>query len=274
MGSDEDYVEYSLQLILAVLGASASTFISISEPSTYLSLLVLPFLYGHTAYISQDGFNYSSLMSLSALMLIVTGGVSALTAIFYSIGNVLVSMFSSGSGFKEFYGSVSLPLLILGALIGLSVFGYGSLTPGFQDEVAEKAGQQIGNFSAGIVEDMGLVENQKQSQLRLVNNTARTAVALTAQKVLNEVESTPELQNSLATAEDNVTQQIYRRTKAGMGQQDIDISQKMAETMTNYFKRMNLILLVPLITGFFYTLQPILGISTAIFGKLWMLLYG
>jgi hypothetical protein len=274
MELETEYIEYGIQLSLALIGVTLAYFIDPSQPATLLGLIFVPILYGYTAYISHEGFSHSALMSLPALIFVITGGLTAVLAVFYSIGNILVSLFSHGTQFKDFYGSTSLPLLILGLLTGTSVFLYASFVPGVQDDLAETAGQKVGEFSGDLVSDMNLIEDQKRAQMRLVNSTSRSAVALTRQKVLSEVEITPELQNSFATAEQNVTEQVYRNAASRLGEQEVDISEKMSETLTQQFKRMNFIIVVPLITGIFYTLQPLIGILTGIFGKLSLLLDG
>lgn len=274
MELETEYIEYGVQLSLALIGVTLAYFINLSNPVTLAGLVFIPVLYGYTAYISHEGFSRSSLMSLPALIFVITGGFTALIALFYSIGNILVSVFSHGTQFKDFYGSTTLPLLVLGLVVGTGIFFYGSFNPGFQDSLAQDAGAAIGNFSGETLKDMNLVENQKKAQYRLINSTARSAVILTRQKVFSEVQPTVELQKSFATAEENVTAQVYRRAKSRLENRKVDVSGRIEQAVTSHLKQLNFILVVPLVAGIFYTLQPLIGVLTGIFGKLSLLLDG
>jgi hypothetical protein len=271
MGLETDYVEYGVELSLAILGLSAAYFIDPSRPITFLSLLFIPLLYGYTAYISHDGFNYASLVALSGLMFTVVGGLTAVIAVFYGVGNVLVSFFSYGTRFKDFYGSTSLPVLVMSFLLGASIFAYGAVNPGFQEDLSERAGSEIGDFAGDMISESGIIEEQRNSQMRMINSTAVLAVRLTSQEVMNKTERSYELQQAFVQSEEPVKERVYDRFSEEFDRQDRDLSTRVEERMAEQMKKMNFIMVIPIVTGFIYGIQPILGILTGLFGKFFLL---
>jgi hypothetical protein len=268
MGLETDYVEYGVELSLAILGLSAAYFVDPSRPVTFLSLMFIPVLYGYTAYISHDGFNRASLVALSALVFTVVGGLTAVIAVFYGVGNVLVSFFSYGTRFKDFYGSTSLPVLIMSLILGASIFAYGAFNPDFQDNLAETAGEKLGGATGDIVSSSDIMQEQRISQMQVVNSTSVLAVRLTSQEVMNSTENSHELQQAFIDAEEEVKRRVYQRYSDEVGRQDREISDRVEDRMTEQLKEMNFVMVIPLVTGFLYGLQPILGLLTGIFGKI------
>lgn len=266
MGSDEEYIQYGIELSLAVAGVAASYFIDFSFPITFATLLFIPILFGYTAYISREGFNRASLTSLTALIFVLVGGITALTALLYSIGNIMVSMFSSGTGFKDFYSATSLPLLIVGIIIGASVYGYGAYNPDFKQEKLNQASQQIGGLAQETFGNSEIIESQKNAQLRTINVTARNAVLLTTQKVINRSNPSSEVRVALMDAETEVPQEIYEKTRAEMSSTQPDISNRVSNVFMENFSGSNFLLVIPLLAGFFYSMQPLIGVLTGLFG--------
>jgi len=267
MGLETEYVEYGIQLSLAILGVSATYLIQFTNPVTFLSLAFIPVLYGYTTYISHDGFNHATLASLTALIFSVLGGITAIAAVFFSVGNILVSALSGGTNFKDFYGATSIPLLISGLLIGATVFAYGTTNPNFKQDKIDQASKEIGEKAQIMFEDSGLLEEQKNSQLRIVNQTARTSVLLTTQKVINESSPSRDVRATLVDAETTVPEEMYRKTKERMDKQSPDISGKVENIFAQNFSGQKFILVIPLLSGLFYSLQPLIGLLTAFFAK-------
>lgn len=270
MGSDEEYIQYGIELSLAVAGVAASYFIDFSFPITFATLLFMPVLFGYTAYISRDRFNKASLTSLTALIFVLVGGITALTALLYSVGNVMVSMFSSGTGFKDFYSATSLPLLIVGVLIGASVYGYGAYNPDFKQEKLNQTSQQIGGLAQDTFGNSEIIESQRRAQIRTVNLTARNAVLLTTQKVINRSNPSNEVRVALMDAETEVPQEIYERTRAEMSSRQPDISNRVSNVFMENFSGSNFLLVIPILAGFFYSMQPLIGVLTGLFGSIFI----
>jgi hypothetical protein len=263
MELEEEYIEYAAELCLAIFAVVAAYFVDSSNPVTLAGLILVPVLFGYTSYISQKGFNYASLASIPALFFVALGGFTAVIAIFASLGNLMVSAFSYGQKFKEFYSSTSLPLLAIGLLIGASIFGYGTFNPSFKEDMKDDAGNEIGKAAMEALPSSQLIENQKQKQIELVNSTSTTAVRLTAQEVMNNTEETEELRNAFQEAEEPVKTQIYQ----SISQEKANSTERVKEATTQQVKNLNFVLVIPLLGGLFYSLQPLLGVLTAIFAK-------
>jgi hypothetical protein len=274
MSLETDYIEYGVEVSLSILGLSAAYFIDPSSPITFLSLLLVPILYGYTAYISHDGFNHASLVSLSALVFTVVGGLTAVVAVLYGVGNVLVSLFSHGMRFKEFYSATSIPLLAVGILIGSSMFAYGTLNPEFQNNVIESVGEEAGEISGSLPAVSAMVENQKTKQIELVNTTTVTAVRLTSQEVMNDTGASPKLSKAFQQAEQPVKERIYSQYREGMENRSTSLSKRIEDSITRQLKTLSFVIVIPIVAAFFYSLQPLLGLLTAICAKSFKLIDG
>lgn len=270
MGLETDYIEYGVQLSLAVLGISASYLIDFSTPSTLLTLLFLPVLYGYTAYISRESFNKATLTTLITPIFGVVGGITALLIIPYSIGNILVSMLSGGDHFKDFYGSTSIPLLITGLIIGTSIFAYGAANPEFKQDKVDSAATEISKITEETIERTGMLENQKNTQLQSINRTAKAATELTIQKVYNKTDPKRETAEALEEARTEVPETIYQQTQNQFDQKQVDLSNRIKPIFKDMFGGQKFFIIIPLITGLTYSLQPLIGILTGIFGKIFL----
>lgn len=267
MEEQKEYMQYAVTLIFTVLGVSSSYIINISSPISLLVLTFLPVLYGYTASISTNKFNKASLTSLIALIFSVLGGLTALISILYGVGNILVSLFAGGSSFKDFYGSTSLPLIVIGILIGSSVYGYAAVDEEFKQNQIHYSSEKIGQLSQEITKDSNLVKNQKTNQLKVINQTAKSAVLLTQQKIYNETQPPKEVLKSLKHAEKEVPQIILEKTRNNIGNQSSQISEKVAATFENFINQ-RFFIVIPLSLMLLLSLQPIIGMATAISAKI------
>ena len=269
MSVEDDYLEYGFEFSLAILGVSASYLVDFSNPASFLLLLFVPALYGYTAYISKEGFNHASLTTLTALIFSLVGGVTAVVALASSVGNVAVSVFSGGSKFRDFYSSTSLPLFLTGLILGGSIFMYGAIDQSFKQQTIEKAGSTIGEISQTTFEDSDLLENQRESQLASINRTSKSSVILTTQKVFNETNPSQEVQKSLREAETEVPKQIYSRTISNMDTQEVQISQRISKSIERILSGQKYAAVIPIAALLFFSLQPLIGLLTAILGKIY-----
>jgi hypothetical protein len=263
MGLEEEYVEYAVELSLAIFAVVAAYFVNLGNPVSLAGLILVPVLYGYTSYISHEGFNYASLAGLPALFFVALGGVSAVAAVFCSLGNIMVSAFSYGEKSKDFYSSTSVPMLTMGLLIGASIYGYGTLNPDFKEEVRDNAGEKAGEAALKVLPSSQLVENQREKQIELVNSTAVSAVRLTSEEVMNDTGETAELKNAFKNAERPVQNKIYSQ----ISQENINATERAKQATKQQIKNLNFILAIPILGGLFYSLQPLLGLLTAIFAK-------
>lgn len=258
---DQEYLEYAAVLILSILGAASAYFINLSRPETFASLLLIPVLYSYTAYISREEFNYATLAALVSMFFTILGGITAVTAVFYSLGPMLVSYFTSGERIKDFYSSTSLPMLIIGLTIGAAVFVHGTVNPAFQDDLKQDVSQKIGEMTSTVTPAEQLLEQQKRAQLKLVNKTSDAAFNLTVRELR------PDPNQDLNAARNSVRDSIYDNAVEEMDK-DVNVSEKVENQVETQIEGLNFVFVIPIVTGFIYSLQPIVGLLTALFGSL------
>jgi len=111
------------------------SFIDPSNLLTLGTLILIPMLFGYTAYISREQFKYSSFLGFISLMFVPLGPIMAAVAVTVSVGNLLVSFFAGGTNFKDYYGSTMLPLLFTGLILGGAVYGLATYQPSFGDDL-------------------------------------------------------------------------------------------------------------------------------------------
>jgi hypothetical protein len=163
-----------------------------------------------------------------------------------------------------------MPLLLVGVIIGGSIFTYGMLDPDFKQETIQNAGSEIGKLSQSALTDSNLIDQQKKSQLATINQTAKNSVLLTNQKVLNETKPSREVRNSLKEAETEIPKTIISKTKSNMNEPGLDVEKRVSQIFTDKFSGQRFAIVIPLIALFFYSFQPLIGVLTGIFGKIFL----
>lgn len=272
MDLEKEYVEYVIEFSLAMFAASAAYFFRPSELVTWGTLLLIPLLYGYTAYISRDTFKTSSLLSLIALMFIPINTVMAGIAISIGVGNVLVSFFASGESFKDYYGATMIPLLLTGVILG-GTFYYGAqLNADLGDNVRDTVAETAGSQASVILEETQLIETQKQANVQMVDQVSQGTVLLTQQYVLNETQGQLDssdqqaLQSAFQSASIDIPEEMAQQAREQQNEQakTIDIGQRTSDTLRNLLEGDGILLLVPLIAIGFYSVHPVVGLLTAI----------
>ena len=265
--TEKDSSKYLLTLVITLIGVSATQFVNFSDSTTFVFLLFLPLLYGYTAFISKDGFQYSSLTSLMAGFFTVLGGFTALMAVLYGFGNIMVSKFAGGQRFRDYYGSVSMALILSGLIIGAGIFTFAAFDQDFKQENVEKASNKIAETSQNALANTKIAEQQRENQLRFVNQTSESAVTLTTEKVFKESNPSQEVKTVLEDAEEDIPRQMYKRTLNKIQEEDPRTKQRLARTLEEGIES-NFILVIPLTAFIFITLQPLIGALTATFAEI------
>ncbi|MFB6213583.1 MAG: hypothetical protein ABEJ07_03420 [Candidatus Nanohaloarchaea archaeon] len=269
MDIEQDYVEYVLEFSLALFAASAAYFFESSTPASYLVLLLVPLLFGYTAYISRESFSVSTFLGLIALIFVPLGPTIAAVAVFTSVGNILVSLFAGGERFRDYYSSTTLPLLLTGAFIGAGLFFVASNDPSVAQDIRNRAGSVMGENVENAVEDANLLQQQKEMQSQVVRQSSAATVTATRAYVLNQTRDQLSLQDqqAVAGAFDSAQQEVPERFAIEAGQQinasSVDISKTTKNLVSSNLDGKALLLLVPVITLLVYSLQPVIGFLTA-----------
>lgn len=274
MDLENNYGEYVLQFSLAMVGAAAAYIFQPSSPLSFASLLFIPVLFGYTAYISREGFRTSSLTSLVALVFLSLGGIHAVISAVIAVGNVLVSFFANGESFKDYYGATSIPLILIGLFIGVSVYGLSTANPGMQQNIENSTANTAGNLVGASLNQTGIIEMQKETNQQFMEQSSTASVQATQVIVAESLENSSvslsqqekmALQNSFEKAAEEVPTKISQQSPDVP--KPIQISERVEDSVRNLMQPQFMIAVIPLSVIFFFTLQPLLGLLTAISGK-------
>lgn len=276
MDLEQDYVIYALEVSLTLIAVSASYLIDVSRPSTFLLLLPITVLFGYTAYVSREEFKTHSLLSLLAIGFVMLGGVVAVVSVVISVGNVLVSVFSSGEGFRNFYGSTSLPLLFTGLLLGGAVYGFAVSDPGIASKIQNEAADYTGEQAELIVNRSNMLDSRKGKQAKLVNATSKTTFRITKGVVIREMgqnsslntEQFGNLENAFKKADESLDKNLREKTTKNIEDSSVDISARVSDLVRNSLTGKAFLFIVPAITLAIYGLHPLVGLATAFWASI------
>lgn len=268
MGEKGSYHSYIIQFSLVMAAVSAAYFF---DPSNLWSLAVflpIPLLFGHTAYISDEGFHYSTLLSLFALIFATVSHL-ALVALVIAFTNPLISLLSNGSDFKDYYRSVPIPMLFTGFLLGGLIVSASLYSPEIKNNVEDTASDLVGYGSEKFVQQAEIMENQEEVAETQIEATSRTAITLTQQQVLNSTEGlTQEQENQIITSFNDARREVPETMleEAETQEEEPEVSDIAEESVESVINRETMVFLIPAIGFGFYALHPIVGLLTAIFG--------
>ncbi|MFB6190316.1 MAG: hypothetical protein ABEJ91_01975 [Candidatus Nanohaloarchaea archaeon] len=278
MDIEKDYVEYVAEFSLALLAGSAAYFFDPGVPASYATLLLVPVLFGYTAYISRESFSMSSFLALIALMFAPLNSTLAALTVFIALGNVLVSLFSGGERFRDFYSSTALPLLLTGAAIGTGLFFMASSNPAVADDIRNRAGNFLGESVESAAEDAELFDQQKEAQKMIIRQASISTVKATEGYILNETrgqlpyEDEQAIISAFNGAEEEVPDLIVSKAEQRMNRSSVDFSRTTKNLVTSNLKGKALVLLIPVTTLMLYSLQPLIGFLTALSATLFSLM--
>lgn len=265
MEIDQEYLEYAGQSSLALLAISAAYFLQPGKLITYGVLMLIPLLYGYTTYISRESFRPATLFSMVTLIFIPIGTVMGFIAVFIPVSNILISLFASGTGFKNYSNATLLPMLFTGLILGGIVFGAAQTQPEIKQEVTNNFEQAIEKQTAIMVDQANLKNIQKDASREIVQTTSENTVLLTRAYVLNNTELDPqetnEVDQAFKDAQTEIPERIGDRAEEESG--SIDISDRASTAASNFVEaNLGIIILIAALT--FYMLNPLISILTAI----------
>ncbi|MFB6245021.1 MAG: hypothetical protein ABEJ03_01610 [Candidatus Nanohaloarchaea archaeon] len=259
----EEYIEYVGVFSTSMAATAASYLISLQRPFTALLLLLIPFSLGFTAFISRKGFKRSSISSLPCLFLVGTHPATTVVAVVVAVSNPLISVFSSGSEFKDFFNTVTVPVLIAGLVAGGVIYGQALQDPGKQEAV-ENAASDLVSAQASI-----LVQNTGYSTGSATQNVSKTAIKAAESTVVRSMadnltkEQLKRLRSSFDAAERRLSDSLKDRT----GTSGADRIERISGTVTDRLvTEKTMIGLIPAMGMLMYTLSPFIGLLTGAFG--------
>ena len=266
MSLESRYVKYALEATFTLTAISSTYLVDFSRPETLFALTTIPILFGYTAYISSEKFQRSSLIALTALAFAPLGLMYTVTAIIIVAGNILVSFFSRGETFRDFYSTVSLPLLFSGLFVGLAVFGSLSSSPQQLETATDTVSNTITASTEKVMEQTGL--NQSQARETMINSISTATVSSTHAYVINRTsqqlgpQDLANVSSAFREASTEVPEDIMEKA-SGTGQAQ-SISGTVEGAVESIFSGTFLLLLIPLFAVAVYSVHPVVGILTAL----------
>lgn len=274
MSLESKYVKYALEATFTLTAISSTYLVDFSRPETLLALTTIPILFGYTAYISSEKFQRSSLIALTALAFAPLGLIYTVTAIIVVAGNILVSFFSRGETFRDFYSTVSLPLLFSGLFVGLAVFGSLNSSPQQLETATDTVSDTITASTEKVMEQTGL--NQSQARETMINSISTATVSSTHAYVINRTseqlgpQDLANVSSAFREASTEVPEDILE--KASSTGQAQSISDTVEGAVESIFSGTFLLMLIPLFAVAIYGVHPVVGLLTALsaflFGKM------
>lgn len=275
MDLEQDYLEFVIQFSLSLFAVSAAYFIDPSNLLTLGALILVPMLFGYTAYISREKFKYSSFLAFISVMFVPLGPIMGAVAITLAVGNVLVSFFAGGTNFKDYYRTTMLPLLFTGLILGGAVYGAATYQPVFGNELRVGIADSVGNQTSKILDETNLAEMQQDANKEVVNRVSATTITSTQAYIINETKENLTLEGQQAilqafgSAQEEIPGRMVTATEETQQQNNaLSISDRVSGSIENLLSGKKILVLVPIITFGMYGLQPIIGLLTAVFAKL------
>jgi hypothetical protein len=268
-----EYTEYALQAALSLVAVSSVYMVDPSNPRSFVFLITFPLLFAYTAYISTEGFNRASLVSVSALAFLPLGGLFAPFSILVFTTNVLVSLLGGGRSGRKLYSSVPLPLLISGLVLGSVLFVSVTSSPGEFSKFRNDSAEAIGEGMKKTIEATGIVSSSRDAQLEMVRSVSSASVLTTERIIVNETEGELErddvraLDDAFARAESEVPEEVVQRMNSSSPATP-DIGVVAESAVSNLLTPKTAAVVVPLVALGVYGVHPLVGLLTALIGVL------
>jgi hypothetical protein len=265
------YRDVSLIGAASLLATSSAYFAQIAVPQVLL-LLAIPASFGVTAYLSRQGFNRAVAASLIAVPFAVLGPKMAITAVVVALGNVFVSVFAGGERFRDYYGATRLPLLFLGIVVGVGLFGMVQSDPQMEEQVRDSVAGFTAQTAGQTVQEAGIIDQQKNQRVGMVEDISTTTVRSTQQYVLKDENLTSELSDeewtalsmSLDRAAEDVPDRMTSRVNQSMSQSGMNVTSVMQDLVRSQLSSEMMVIMIPLIVFLALSLQPVTGLVAAL----------
>jgi hypothetical protein len=265
MDLDEDYIEYVGQSSLALLAISAAYFVNPDNLVTLLALLPVTVLYGYTAYISRNGFNLASMLSMVTLIFIPVSALMGFIAVFIPISNTLISLFASGTGFKNYSNATLMPMIFTGLILGGIAFGAAQTQPEIRQNIVNSMADISERQTQVIMDQTDLANIQEEAGTEIVTQTSEGTILLTRSYILNETDfnqqQKAELDRAFTGAQNEIPGRLANQTTENA--ESIDMAER-AGTATRNLIESNLGIIILMASLFFYAINPLISILTAV----------
>ena len=266
MDLEIDYVEYGLQTAFSVIAMSLLLLVEPGNYRTYFFGLGLPLLFGYTAFISNNGFNKASLASAIVLVYTPINMFMAFLAVTVFLCNNFISVFTASDSFRAHYSSTAIPLIMTGLFIGAGLAGWIFLNPSFESEMETTIVDFGTETTITTIKAAGLGEENQDEEMEIfVNSTVAATESYVLQNYVENAANpeTQVLRDSFEAASKEVIQDMQQE----QNQEEV-MEQQVRQMMESTVQGKLMILAIPISIMILYALQPVLGLLTAISGKL------
>ncbi len=264
-------MEYAATFSLAMLVGSLSYFMSLEQPATFAVLLLVPLLFGFTAYSSRESFRRASLLASVSLIFAPLKPGMALVAAAISLGNPLVSLFAGGAEFKDFYSSVTVPMLLVAVVVAGGSFAAFQEKPELAEPLENRTVDIVSSQATAAVQDAGLLEQQSRTIRSVVSQSSSASVAATRRIVLNSTRDDlsrrdrRSVVDAFSRAREEVPDEVS--TRAGNLTEQVNLSSRIRSSAERIVRDRPAVLASG-VGGLTYALHPLVGLLTALFGSL------
>jgi len=260
-------VQYAGQFSLSILAVSSAYFLDLQEPLTYMVLVMIPLLFGYTAYISREGFKTSTLLASVALIFAPLNIKMAVIGVVIFVGNILTSLFSRNNGFRNYYRTVSIPVFVTGIVLGGMFYVGVSASPELGDETRSILASTTSDKAAYMIEETQIIEMQRRQEAQTIEQTSTLTVKSTQNHVLNNLEG--ELQESdmesVVRSFQDAEREVPSQLETGEIDEDsMDLENNLKQGVKNLFAGNNIAFLAPVIVLSVYGLRPLIGVLTGL----------
>jgi hypothetical protein len=210
------------------------------------------------------------MLSSVTLIFIPVSAIMGFIAVFIPISNTLISLFSSGTGFKNYSNATLMPMVFTGLILGSIAFGAAQTQPEIRQNIVDNIAGVSEKQTQVIMEQTDLANIQEDAGAQIVSQTSESTVLLTRSYILNETEfneqQNAELDQAFTGARNQIPESLANRTTDNA--ESIDMAEKAGDATRNLISA-NLGLVILMASLFFYAVNPLISILTAI----WALLF-
>lgn len=267
MDLEIDYIEYGLQTAFSVIAMSMLLLVEPGNHVSYIYGLGIPVLFGYTAFISEDSFNKASLASGIVLVYAPISLFMAAMAVVIFICNNFISVFTVSDSFRAHYSSTAIPLIMTGLVIGSAVSGLAYIDPGFESDMESRIIDFGTESTLSSIEAAGLGQpGQKEEMEQLVNVTVRSTESYVLNNYSREVEN-PDIR-VLRQSFDGANNEVLKSLQQGEQSQEEIMRDQVSQMIESTISGRLMFIAIPFSIALLYALQPILGLLTAVSGKI------
>jgi hypothetical protein len=272
----EEYLRATGVFSLSLLAVSASFMFDPASLATAVFLIPLTVVMGFVAFISSESFERASLAAIPTLMFLFIDPVVGAAAVLLAVGLPLVSIFTGGDSFRDFFGAVSMPLLVSGLVLGGGAYVALDGSQSLEQRAVNLTSEKISSQTTRIIQESGFRDRFKQGQVEVARATSRASIGLTGAYIRNaslDAEARAKVAQALGKAQEEVPDEVASRVSESSTDQ-VDLEPQIEQSMKQVLDGRMPMLAIPLVAGIIYAANPLVGLLVGIWAVLFNRLLG